>query len=72
MMSFWPIDPEPLGPDEVEVTREQFAALAILAERHQATGESQDEAMLAVCPRLHRYRTNKLVVRQTRRWGCCW
>ncbi len=66
-MSFMPLEPEPLGTDEVEVTPEQFAQLARLAEREQAGEGSQDEAMLAACPQLQRYRVNRLVVRTPRR-----
>jgi hypothetical protein len=59
------IENPPLGPNEVAVTPQQFAELARIAERVQvgamSVGEG-DTAMLAICPKLQKYRENKIVV----------
>ena len=69
-MNFWPIEEPPLGPDEVQVTHEQFEQLAKLAALHEMglIGEPSED-MLKICPYLHKYRVNKLVVKlPQRRW----
>jgi len=71
-MSIWPIEEEPLGPGEVLVSHEQFAALALLAEKKESgaiTDEQFAEDAIKVEPLLRRGEVNKLVVRSSRpRW----
>lgn len=65
MNSFYEIPNPPLGTNEVAVTPQQFSELARIADRVEAGLMSRsdgDEAMLLVCPKLQKYRENKIVV----------
>jgi hypothetical protein len=65
-------DVQPLKPDEVAVTPQQFQELVRIANIQDAEVLSPGEAaekMLAICPRLQKFRTNYLVIEYAQpRW----